>query len=125
MYYLVRSCTSLQTLDLRYLESADGSESMSGFATGCTALKKVYLNKLSSVGTNGLNGAFNGCTALEVVNFSEATAVPEITTTTFSNTNSTFQIVVPDALYSTWIAATNWSSLASQIVKVSDYTPAS
>lgn len=125
LYCFVKACSSLQSLDLGNLESANGSESMTAIARNCTSLKSVNLKKLSSVGTNGLNQAFDGCTALEVVDFSEATDVPSITSSTFSNTNSTFQIVVPDALYSTWIAATNWSSLASQIVKVSDYTPAS
>ena len=59
------------------------------------------------------------------MDFSQAIAVPAIESNTFSNTNSTFQIVVPDALYSSWIAATNWSALSSQIVKASEYTPAS
>ena len=42
-------------------------------------------------------------------------------TRTFNNTNSTFKIIVPDALYSQWIVATNWSTYASQIVKTSEY----
>ena len=66
-----------------------------------------------------------GCSALEVVDFSEATAVPTLhSVNTFQNTNSTFQIVVPDALYDQWKAARNWSQFASQIVKASEYVPA-
>lgn len=86
----------------------------------------VYLSKLSSAESTGLGSAFNGCTHLELVDFSQATAVPELSnTSTFYNTNETFKIVVPDALYSTWITASNWSTYASQIVKASEYTPAS
>ena len=66
-----------------------------------------------------------GCSALEVVDFSEATAVPTLhSVNTFQNTNSTFKIVVPDALYDQWKAANNWSQFASQIVKASEYVPA-
>lgn len=69
---------------------------------------------------------FNGCTALEVVDFSEATAVPALyNVNAFANTNSTYKIVVPDALYDTWIATTNWSNanIKPHIVKASEYTP--
>lgn len=86
----------------------------------------VYLSKLSSAESTGLGSAFSGCTHLELVDFSQATAVPALSNiSTFSNTNNTFKIVVPDALYNDWIAASNWSTYASQIVKASDYTPAS
>lgn len=41
----------------------------------------------------------------------------------FGNINDTYKIVVPDALYSTWIAATNWSnsSIKPHIMKQSDW----
>lgn len=69
---------------------------------------------------------FYGCTNLEVVDFSEATAVPALSSSwAFYDTNNTYKVVVPDALYNDWIAASNWSALSSHIVKVSEYTPAS
>lgn len=98
-----------------------GEEGMKSAFSGCTALKTVDLSKLSSVGTDGLDGTFSGCTALEIVLFQSATAVPTITETTFSNTNETFKVIVPDALYEDWVAADNWSNISEQIVKVSDY----
>ena len=56
-----------------------------------------------------------------MVDFSQATAVPTMhNTNTFQNTNNTFKIVVPDALYNDWIVATNWSTYASHIVKASE-----
>lgn len=88
---------------------------------GCTSLKTADFSKLSTVGTDGLNGTFNGCTSLEIVLFQSSTAVPSISDNTFANTNDTFKVIVPDALYEDWIAAENWSDIASHITKVSDY----
>ena len=66
---------------------------------------------------------FNGCTNLEYVNCSEATAVPAGTNASsmFNSTNENYKIIVPDSLYSSWIAATGWSDIASHIVKAGDY----
>jgi hypothetical protein len=53
---------------------------------------------------------------------SQATAVPSLANTNaFSGIPSDCKIIVPDALYDTWIAAPNWSSYASQIVKDSEF----
>ena len=120
-------CTYLQSVSLPYLTTLTGTEAMRATFGGCTSLKTVVLKKLSTTTgtTTPMTSTFTGCTALEVVDFSEATAIPSIESNTFTSTNNTFQIVVPDSLYSTWIAATNWSALSSQIVKASEYTPAS
>lgn len=97
---------------------------MAYYFQGCTSLKNVKLNKLSNVAnTSYWAGMFYGCTALEKVDFSEATAIPPLNTNTFKNANSTFKIIVPDALYEQWKTATNWSAYANQIVKASEYTP--
>ena len=98
---------------------------MQGAFRDCTSLTSVDLSSLSSVGTNGMGYSFYNCTALQEVKFNNATAIPAISSNTFQNTNSTFKIVVPDALYDQWIVATNWSARASQIVKASEYTQAS
>ena len=104
-----------------------GVTGLNGAVRDNASFKKAYLNKLSYSDTNGLNYMFYNCTGLELVDFSDATAVPALSsTTTFQNTNNTYKIVVPDALYSTWIAATNWSnsSIKPHIVRKSDYYPA-
>lgn len=90
--------------------------------SGCTSLKTADFSKLSAVGTDGLDGTFNGCTSLEIVLFQSATAVPTISENTFANTNDTYKVIVPDALYEDWIAAESWSALSSHITKMSDYT---
>jgi len=120
------NCSSLTEINLSSLTNLEGYYCADYICVGCSSLKRVYLSKLNNTGLGGrLSFAFDGCTALELVDFHLATAVPAISTNTFQNTNSTFQIVVPDALYTQWISATNWSALASQIVKWSEYTPAS
>lgn len=50
--------------------------------------------------------------------FSEVREVPPLQNNTF---NSTAVIVVPDALYDSWIISTNWSTYADQIIKKSDW----
>lgn len=98
-----------------------GDEGLKNTFAGCTGLKTADLSKLSTVGTDGMSGTFSGCTALEIVLFQSSTAVPSISENTFANTNDTFKVIVPDALYEDWIAAENWSDIASQITKVSDW----
>lgn len=39
----------------------------------------------------------------------------------FSSAGSIYRIVVPDSLYDTWIATTGWSTIASHIVKSSEF----
>ena len=71
------------------------------------------------------NSMFYGCTSLELVDMTGSTGVPQLSNVNnFSNTNSTYKIVVPDSLYDTWIAATNWVSIASHIMKQSDWNAA-
>ena len=82
-------------------------------------MRSVNLKKLSYA--DGMLFAFNGCTALELVDFSEAIAIPNLGGNSFTNTNETFKIIVPDALYNDWIAYGYWVSVASHIVAKSDY----
>lgn len=98
-----------------------GDEGLKNTFSGCTGLKTADLSKLSTVGTDGMSGTFNGCTSLEIVLFQSSTAVPSISENTFANTNDTFKVIVPDALYEDWIADESWASLSSHITKVSDY----
>lgn len=98
-----------------------GDEGMKNTYRSCTQLKTVDFSKLSAVGTDGLDGTFNGCTSLEIVLFQNSAAIPTISENTFENTNDTYKVIVPDALYEDWIAAESWSALSSHVTKVSDY----
>ena len=120
MQYAFYQDTALTTVDMSSVTRVEGRGLYSAFY-GCYSLKTVYLSKLSSAGSSGLNYAFNGCTSLEIVDFSEATAVPTLSNiNAFSNTNDTYRILVPPALYDSWIAANNWSnaSIKPHIEKV-------
>ena len=89
---------------------------------GCSSLKRIKMN--ASSGSWGAN-MFNGCTSLELVDMTGSTGVPQlINVNNFENTNDTYKVVVPDSLYDTWIAATNWASIASHIMKQSDWNAA-
>lgn len=69
--------------------------------------------------------AFAECSSLEVIDCSKV-SVPlpcNDFSNMFSDTNNTFKVVVPDALYSTWLATGDWASGQSHIVKASEYTP--
>ena len=68
---------------------------------------------------------FNGCTSLELVDMTGSIGVPKLyNVTSFDNTNNTYKIVVPDSLYDTWVNETNWASIASHIMKQSDWNAA-
>ena len=78
----------------------------------------VFPSSVTSIEAN----AFANCSSMLVFDFRNASAVPSLTNTNALSGNTNSVIVVPDALYSSWIAATNWSSLASRIVSASNYT---
>jgi hypothetical protein len=64
---------------------------------------------------------FTGTTNVACFDFSRHETIPTLSSTNaFTNTGS-WKIVVPDNLYDEWIAATNWSTHASRIVKASEY----
>ena len=89
---------------------------------GCTSLKRIKMNASSESWGESM---FDGCTSLELVDMTGSTDVPQLeNVNNFSKTNDTYKIVVPDSLYDTWIAATNWASIASHIMKQSDWTAA-
>lgn len=89
--------------------------------SGCTNLKKCVFKSMTSIAAS----TFNGCTSLQLLDFSNQKSVPSLANTNaFSSTNSTYTILVPDNLYSSWIATANWSNatIKARIVKVSDYS---
>ena len=113
-------CTSLtQAPVLPATTLAESCYSYDDMFRNCTALKRIKMN--ASSGKWGDN-MFNGCTSLELVDMTGSTGVPQLSNVNnFDNTNDTYKIVVPDSLYDTWIAETNWASIASHIMKQSDW----
>ena len=65
--------------------------------------------------------AFGNCDPITIYDFTSATGVPTMSNVSaFSNINGICKIIVPDALYDTWIAATNWATYADYIYKASE-----
>lgn len=63
---------------------------------------------------------FNNC-SFRMYDFSEFTnVVPLDNTNAFQGISGQCKIIVPDALYDTWIAATNWVTYANYIYKASE-----
>jgi hypothetical protein len=83
----------------------------------CYSLASVVIpESVTSIG----DSAFINCTGMVFCDFRAAKSVPTLGgTSVFSY--SSCKIVVPDSLYDTWIAATNWSTYASKIVKASEF----
>ena len=90
----------------------------------CSNLQSVtFGNGITAIG----NTAFNNCSRCMLFDFRQATSVPTLNNiNVFSGTSASKKIVVPDALYNDWIAASNWSSTTNGIVdaitRASDYT---
>lgn len=108
-------CQSLQSLVMPTISSIP-----TGFLSKCYALVSV---KVPSNVTSISSDVFYDCWGLQYVDFSNHNAVPSLGgSSAFTNTPSNCRIVVPDNLYSSWIAATNWSSIKSKIVQASQFT---
>ena len=78
--------------------------------------------KIPSAVTSIGSYAFADCFGMNYYDFSNHTSVPTLEgTNAFTNIPSDCKIIVPDNLYDTWIAATNWSTYASYIIKKTDW----
>ena len=61
------------------------------------------------------------CRYLKVADFRNCTSIPTLTDSNIFNASPLAVAVVPDSLYSSWIAASNWANNASKIISASDY----
>ena len=113
--YAFYSCSSLASIVIPKSVTRIGARAF----YSCYSLASVVIpNSVTSIDNN----AFNSCSGMAFYDFSQATAVPNLTyTNAFSSIPSDCKIIVPDALYDEWIAATNWSTYASNIVKDSEF----
>lgn len=88
----------------------------------CRSLKSI---KIPASVTTIPNDTFRDCGHLALVDCRDCIAVPTLSGANafILNSNTKQKIVVPDALYEEWIAATNWSNatLVTRIIKASDY----
>ena len=98
----ISNCTNFQTF---------GEEAFSG----CSALLRVTLANNAEIPA----WAFSGCSGVKYYDFTACSAVPTLSNiNAFEEISYGCKILVPASLHDTWIAATNWSTLASHIVAV-------
>lgn len=107
-------CSNLTTVTLPNNLTSMGQNVFSN----CYSLTKINIPQgITSINTR----AFENCYSLMECDFSTATTIPSLgATITLNNINPQCKIIVPDALYDSWITATNWSTYAKQIYKVSE-----
>jgi hypothetical protein len=113
--YAFNSCQSLSSVVISDSVTEIGSYAFSK----CYSLSSVVIpDSVTSI----YGYAFTTCYGVAFYDFSSHTSVPSLANTNaFSSIPSDCKIIVPDALYDEWIAATNWSTYASKIIKKSDW----
>jgi hypothetical protein len=109
------SCYSLASIVIPQGVTSIGNSAFSN----CYSLASIVIPQgVTSIGSY----AFSNCYGIVFYDFRAFKSVPTLSNTNaFSNIPSDCKIVVPDSLYDTWIAATNWSTYASKIVKASEF----
>lgn len=85
----------------------------------CQSLAALKVpSNITAIGSN----SFYRCSAAAYFDFSQAVSIPSLSSSnSFTSIPSDCKIVVPDELYEEWIAASNWSSLASKTIKASEF----
>ena len=108
-------CYSLSSVIFKQGLEAIGSNAF----RACYSLSSVVIPKgVKSIVSN----AFYYCVGMAFYDFSALESIPSLdATSAFSSIPSDCKIIVPDALYDEWIAATNWSTYASYIIKKSEW----
>lgn len=104
-------CTKLTSIDIRNAKTINASA-----FNGCKALTKIELGEnITSIGWR----AFFECSAAKAI-ICRATTPPSLASEAFQNTSCS--IYVPDSAVDTYTAASGWSTYASRIKGISEYT---
>lgn len=113
--YIAQSCNLLNSVVLPPSTSILDTNEF----TGCYSLSSIVIPR--SVTTIS-SASLNNCYGMAFYDFSHHTAVPTLSNTNaFTGIPTDCKIIVPDSLYNTWIAATNWSTYATNIIKKTDW----
>jgi predicted aminopeptidase len=112
MSYMFQNCLALRNIVIPTETTSIPSYCLSGGRSLSSVTIPSSVTKISKF-------AFSGCTGVKYYDFTALTAVPTMeSTNAFNSIPADCEIRVPAALYDEWIAATNWSTYASQIVAV-------
>ena len=111
--YAFYNCLSLRRI----------TQSSTGFGEHAFTSTKLSSYKIrGSSAYFSQQNSFSSCNAMAFFDLTNVSAVPSLkNTNVFGYVDANFKIIVPDALYDEWIATTNWSGLASYIIKKSDW----
>ena len=108
--YAFSNCRTLQSVSIPNSVTSIGIHTFNS----CSALQSISIpNSVTKIGDN----AFYNCYASEY-DFSKFSKVPTLGKNVFNGILSSTKILVPSALYDTWVAATNWTIYANYIVAV-------
>lgn len=108
-------CTSLRSISIpeNIIQIAP-----SAFYDCSTCTEVIYKGHVPNI----LNSVYATCRAIAKYDMRHATAVPTLSSTSSLGHAANCQLIVPDALYDTWKAATNWVALKDVVwVKASEY----
>lgn len=90
----------------------------SGAFFGCRSLSYVKFPKtITNIGYD----AFYGCDGMIAYDFTDHTSIPTLGGSGALGGNTKMKIIVPDALYSSWCNATNWSGKSYYITRKSSW----
>lgn len=108
-------CSSLQSINIPENVTSIGNSAFSG----CSSLYKAKINSSAKIGSYSYR--FRGAYLTVFYDFSLCSAVPVLSASNgIQEEEDISVIIVPDALYDEWIAATNWVAYASKIKKASE-----
>ena len=113
------NCTSFQSITIPSSVTSIGSNAFSY----CNLVRYIKINTSAEIKSQALNfGRYSNPKRSGIIyDFSSVTAVPVLSASNGLTTTSYVSvIIVPDALYDEWIAATNWVAYASKIKKASE-----
>lgn len=133
---VLQRCNSLQNAVTPKSTSIIGS-----IFANCSSLNTFTMPPLATIGYNMFQNCislisviipasvksistlvFSNCYGMAYYDFSHHTAVPTLANTNaFTGISDDCKIIVPDALYDEWIAATNWSAYATYTIKKSEW----
>lgn len=108
---LFSSCVSLREVEI----PEQYTEICNNMFYNCYSLSYIKIPKnVTAFGTN-----FMANSNINTIDCRDLLQVPTLADTTMGYSTN-YRIIVPDALYSDWIVANNWSTIATHIIKVSD-----
>ena len=111
-------CSSLQSITIPSSVTSIGNYAFQG----SSLIRYAKINTSAQIKTQSFNfGRYSNPQRKCIYDFSGVTAVPVLSASNGLTTISYVSaIIVPDALYDEWIAATNWVAYASKIKKASE-----